>query len=422
MSLMNLNGSIENIQEEAVEMRVKKRDTTNMLMAKEKLEVTSSKRDSFISMKHYDHLLNDLRCPGCTAPLIVPIYLCESGHSVCKYCRFSIKTCPLCQEGFTNIRSHTLERLSEKFQFPCRNMRNGCTVRLPLELMHWHDNKCIFKTTSCFMGKVWRDCRWKGRESDWLDHCKSVHTTKILENQERFPMNWNFETIKNKGGPIVAYYLIQMFNETFNLYQIHEVKTSSMVWTVILANYKEQRKSNNNVELPKFAFEIELFNPNDSRNLQIQRFPIHYEDSETILDDGKCVKISLNEIENRFLDENKDLFYFIKIVPWNNTDRWDELLGKAIAGQITEASTENDFLDFENEDIDEKIIIDDNKIADVANEKENSVDLLKQIYDKEFNHQDLPLIKKPPRKSLDIANHKTVANGSYSSFNSLPYD
>ena len=100
---------------------------------------------------------------GCTAPLIVPIYLCESGHSVCKYCRVSIKTCPLCQEGFTNIRSHTLERLSGKFQFPCRNMRNGCTVRLPLELMHWHDDKCIFKTTSCFMGKIWRDCRWKGR-------------------------------------------------------------------------------------------------------------------------------------------------------------------------------------------------------------------------------------------------------------------
>lgn len=63
------------------------------------------------------------------------------------------------------------------------------------------------------------------RESDWLGHCKSVHTTKVLENGERFPMNWNFESIKNNSGPIVAYYLIQVFDETFNLYQIHEVKT-----------------------------------------------------------------------------------------------------------------------------------------------------------------------------------------------------
>ena len=80
---------------------------------------------------------------------------------------------------------------------------------------------------------------------------------------------------------------------------------ASLVWTVILANYKEQRKSNKNVELPKFAFEIEFFNPSEPRHLQIQRFPIHYEDSETVLDDGKCVKISLNEVENRFLDANK---------------------------------------------------------------------------------------------------------------------
>lgn len=59
------------------------------------------------------------------------------------------------------------------------------------------------------------------------------------------------------------------------------------------------------MELPKFAFEIEFFNPSEPRHLLIQRFPIHYEDSEAVLDDGKCVKILLNEVENRFLDENK---------------------------------------------------------------------------------------------------------------------
>lgn len=80
------------------------------------------------------------------------------------------------------------------------------------------------------------------------------------------------------------------------------------MWTVILANHKEQRKSNKHVELPKFAFEIEFFNPSDPRHLLIQRFPIHYEDSEAVLDDGKCVKISLKEVEIRFLDENKVRF------------------------------------------------------------------------------------------------------------------
>lgn len=83
-----------------------------------------------------------------------------------------------------------------------------------------------------------------------------------------------------------------------------------MVWTVILANHKGQRESNKNVELPKFAFEIEFFNPRDARHLQIQRLPVHYEDSETVLDNGSCVKIPLNEIENRFLDQNKVSFRF----------------------------------------------------------------------------------------------------------------
>lgn len=36
----------------------------------------------------------------------------------------------------------------------------------------------------------------------------------------------------------------------------------------------------------------------------IQRFPIHYEDSEDVLDDGKCVKVSLTDVQ-RFLDHEQ---------------------------------------------------------------------------------------------------------------------
>lgn len=67
MSLTNLNGSFEKVEEvevEEVEMRIIKREKNNMLVGKEKAEINSSKRDSFVSIKHYDQLLNDLRCPG----------------------------------------------------------------------------------------------------------------------------------------------------------------------------------------------------------------------------------------------------------------------------------------------------------------------------------------------------------------------
>lgn len=81
----------------------------------------------------------------------------------------------------------------------------------------------MYKKTSCFMGKIWHDCNWRGRENEWLQHCKQNHPKKILKNKEE-ELVWNFETLKHNGGPIVAYYLIQNFGETFNLYQIHEAK------------------------------------------------------------------------------------------------------------------------------------------------------------------------------------------------------
>ena len=161
------------------------------------------------------------------------------------------------------------------------------------------------------MGKIWHDCDWHGRENEWLTHCKQKHSQKILQNQDSFELNWNLETLKHNAGPIIAYYLVQCFGETFNFYQIHEAKSKLLTWTVILANYKSGDKENENDEpvreLPKFYFELELYNKDDPRYLIIQRFPVHYEDSEEILDEGRCVKVSLKDIK-RFLDLEKVRF------------------------------------------------------------------------------------------------------------------
>lgn len=74
------------------------------------------------------------------------------------------------------------------------------------------------------MGKIWHDCDWRGRENDWLQHCKQKHSQKILKNPDSQELVWNFETLKHNAGPIIAYYLIQSYGEMFNLYQIHEAK------------------------------------------------------------------------------------------------------------------------------------------------------------------------------------------------------
>jgi len=79
------------------------------------------------------------------------------------------------------------------------------------------------------MGKVWHDCNWVGREDEWLEHCKDKHSPKILSKQDEFEIMWNYETLKDNSGPILAYYLIQNYGETFNLYQIHEAKHGKSV-------------------------------------------------------------------------------------------------------------------------------------------------------------------------------------------------
>lgn len=79
---------------------------------------------------------------------------------------------------------------------------------------------------------------------------------------------------------------------------------ATLTWTIILANYKYGNSEKPNADLPKFSFEFEFYNKKDPSFLLIQRFPIHYEDSEDVLENGKCVKVSLNDVQ-RFLDDEK---------------------------------------------------------------------------------------------------------------------
>lgn len=87
---------------------------------------------------------------------------------------------------------------------------------------------------------------------------------------------------------------------------------ATLTWTIILANYKmnpldngkDNGETNAVKDLPRFSFEFEFYNKKDPRYLLIQRFPVHFEDSEDVLDDGRCVKVSLNDVQ-RFLDHEQ---------------------------------------------------------------------------------------------------------------------
>lgn len=52
--------------------------------------------ETMISVKIYDNLIAELRCPSCARPMEAPILLCETGHSVCNRCTKMLAKCPLC--------------------------------------------------------------------------------------------------------------------------------------------------------------------------------------------------------------------------------------------------------------------------------------------------------------------------------------
>lgn len=194
-------------------------DSTSLKSTDSKRSTSSNNRNS-VSLQHYDCLLGELRCPGCSKPMYAPIKLCAGGHSICEICTIKLPNCPLCLEDFLNVRSVTLEALASKAFFACSNAGKGCIVRLPTELMKWHKERCVYKTGECFMGKVWGECDWIGCEIDWKKHCEEQHEEKICFKSE-MSATWNYGTSKYPKA-VLGYYIFKIFGETFNLYHIYD--------------------------------------------------------------------------------------------------------------------------------------------------------------------------------------------------------
>ncbi|XP_058127101.1 uncharacterized protein LOC131290526 [Anopheles ziemanni] len=262
-----------------------------------------------ITLKHYDSIVAEVKCPGCAEPMDGAITMCCTGHSICAACRRKFGVCPLCGDRFSELRNYTLEAIVSKVQFPCKNAARGCTVRLPLQLLRWHRERCSYKPIECFMGKVWDACGWQGCERDWMEHCLAAHADRVHQ-EPTVALRWDYgdESAGQRAGAqlVVAYYVLRAHDEAFNLYQVYDPDSLTVLWTVICAT-KESKVS------ARYAFELELYSPVDSWKLLVQRFPCHSELDPDFLKDGHCVKIPLSEAL-RFMAEDKVLHYRVRIL------------------------------------------------------------------------------------------------------------
>lgn len=260
-------------------------------------DISTGSRDSVVTLKHYDCLLGELRCPGCARPMHAPIFLCKSGHSVCELCTKTLSRCPLCHEDFTEIRSVTLEALAEKAYFLCKYSVHGCTVRLPFNLMRWHKQRCVYQVGDCFMGKVWGGCSWSGCEIDWIKHCMDYHGEKVFAAEEA-QLVWTYPLNSKRMKSVLGFYIFQIFDETFNLYHVYDKPSAKSKWTMVCASKKDEKA------FKSFAFQVELFLPEDPSRLLIQRHCCHGERDEDVLEEARCVCINLGDVM-RFMSPDK---------------------------------------------------------------------------------------------------------------------
>uniref|UniRef100_A0A182PR23 RING-type E3 ubiquitin transferase n=1 Tax=Anopheles epiroticus TaxID=199890 RepID=A0A182PR23_9DIPT len=222
-----------------------------------------------ITLKHYDSIVSEVKCPGCAEPMDGPITMCGTGHSICAACKAKRGICPLCGDRVTELRNYTLEAIVSKVQFPCKNAAKGCAVRLPLQLLRWHRERCGYKLIECFMGKVWGACSWHGCERDWMAHCLEQHGDHVYR-EPHVELCWEYgaEGAQQRASElqlVVAYHVVRAYGEAFNLYQVYDQDSRMVLWTVICAT-KESKVS------VRFAFELELYSPDDTWKLLV----LHY--------------------------------------------------------------------------------------------------------------------------------------------------
>lgn len=91
-------------------------------------------------------LASKLECPVCYEYLSAPIFICNTGHSLCSNCKKKLKKCALCQAVVSNSRNYALEEISESLEICCPNASQGCKYfgKIPNTKMHF--SICVFNS------------------------------------------------------------------------------------------------------------------------------------------------------------------------------------------------------------------------------------------------------------------------------------
>jgi hypothetical protein len=127
--------------------------------------------DSTISLKLDATFDASLQCPICLEYFSIPIFQCDSGHSICNRCAQRIPKCPTCRANIgRKLRNYHLEQQLSSIDYKCRHP--GCNEVIKLAYRANHEESCTYNPNlTCIM----QSCKWTGHKSALLSHLKNKH-------------------------------------------------------------------------------------------------------------------------------------------------------------------------------------------------------------------------------------------------------
>ncbi|XP_045497626.1 E3 ubiquitin-protein ligase Siah1-like [Colias croceus] len=203
------------------------------------------------------------QCPVCVQAMTVPIFQCQSGHSLCNTCtsKLTPPICPMCRQTMTQMRNWQLEDLVAQSVTPCPNKNKGCIIRSTKKDMEEHLKECIFRMLDCPLGKTFGTCSWSGKHKDLMNHFQESHpqncdkkpnsditfekisTTSdyrflylLQQNKQVFILSFKIDTVQK-----LAYWLVQYLGTKSaamqNIYEIHITSLQNVKRKVVFADH-----------------------------------------------------------------------------------------------------------------------------------------------------------------------------------------
>ncbi|XP_018571584.1 probable E3 ubiquitin-protein ligase sinah [Anoplophora glabripennis] len=120
-----------------------------------------------------EKILQELECPVCNQHM-TPIFICKTGHSICSDCMKRVSLCPNCCDSFSRTRNFTLEKLTSRVNYPCRNKDQGYSFVTTSDKILSHQQNCELSEHPCVF-----KCGWQGQRFSIYNHLKLIHPQSL---------------------------------------------------------------------------------------------------------------------------------------------------------------------------------------------------------------------------------------------------